>query len=389
MPTDRDRMQALYDTAPYPAVLEGRMEQTTPLLTHWINAVSPRRPLGTGARVLVAGCGSGAEAFMLRELFPEATIVGVDFSERSIALAQERAAGTGLVFEVADLMDAAWIAHHQPFDFVLCRGVADYVTDPERLMVHLGRCLAEGGVLCVMANSPHHPAGRIRRAFARLGVEPEEYRDTEDQRRLLATVEQLMGEATGLTGIAEAPAAYLGVDIFAPIAHHDPIETWARRAEAADLSFAGSLDAPLGLASLSDDQLGALRLLDRPALSLLMSDLVYRPGLTMLFGRGAQAEPTFTSLDALASWRPVLDPCVGQLPPLAGDPGDPKHLTLRFQGLADMVVFSTAYDLEVLRRCDGRSTLAEIRAAIPADCDPVSLLNALFRAYHYGILANA
>ena len=34
MTTDRDRMQALYDAAPYPQVLDGRMEQTRPLLTH-------------------------------------------------------------------------------------------------------------------------------------------------------------------------------------------------------------------------------------------------------------------------------------------------------------------------------------------------------------------
>ncbi|TVQ91365.1 MAG: class I SAM-dependent methyltransferase [Deltaproteobacteria bacterium] len=391
MSPDRDRIKALYDAAPYPEVLQGRMRQPMPLLDHWINAASTRRPLGPGARILVAGCGSGAEALLLKDLFPEASVVGLDFSPPSIARAESHAASRGLEvrFEVADLMDPTWVGEHELFDFILCRGVADYVTDPELLLVHLGRSLRRGGVVYVMANSPHHPAGRIRQAFARLGLEPGAFDDSPEQRRLLGTIEQIMGDSARLQGVAKAPKAYLDVDIFAPIAHHDPLQTWIDRAGAAELDFAGSTDAPTGVASLTDDQLGPLLGLDRAALSLWFAELAPRPGLNMLFVRDGAEAPNFRSLRALSDWRPVLDPCVGQLPALAGDPAAPRHLTLRFEGLADLVIYSSALDLEVLRRCDGRASLGRVLAELPPPPDPASLMSSIFRAYHYGILADA
>ena len=55
------------------------------ILAHW----KPGQPHATPGRVLVAGCGTGAEAFVLSQRFPDAEIVAVDFSARSIAIARQ------------------------------------------------------------------------------------------------------------------------------------------------------------------------------------------------------------------------------------------------------------------------------------------------------------
>lgn len=394
-PEDGSRIQALYDSAPYPDCLEGnRMGQSNVLLTHWINAASgfERPALSNHSRILVAGCGTGAEAFVLHQLYPEAEILGIDFSQRSIALARQSALHYDtdkLRFEVEDLMMPDWCSRHKGFDFVLCYGVADYVLDPALLLLHLSRCMSERGLLYMVCNSPYHPAGRIRQAFAGLGIQPGDFEDDPKQRSLLEIIDTLMGATAQIAGLGKAPKAYLKVDIFPPLAHHLPIDAWLLHAERAGLHFCGSMDAPLGLLKLSDAQLPLLYSLDKAALSLWMIRLCQYPGMQLLFGRNRCEQACFTQPELLGQWKPRLDACLGALPDLepGTDPNKARNITLRFQGMMDFVLYSTAYDLAVLKRCDGRRSLSEIRAEIPAEGYTDSLLACLFRAYHYGLLA--
>lgn len=387
-----EKMQALYDKAPYPESLEGQMSQTTPLLTHWINAASiGGQALFAKARMLVAGCGSGAEALMLAELYPEADVLGIDFSAKSIERAKLKAEDASLKnihFAVADLMEGDWIKEQKPFDFILCHGVADYVADPELLMPHFADLLEEEGILCMTVNSPYHPAGRIRKAFTQLGVKVEDYEDSIQQRMQLQIMDQLMGAQAGIQGVGRAPTAYLEVDIFPPIAHHDSIETWTSRAKGAGLLLAGAMDAPLGLLDIPDTHLSLLYSMSKADLSIWMAELRQGAGIQMLFSKALREAPDFTNFTKLLSWTPKLANCVGELPLLEGDPKATKTLTLRFQGLPDFVINSNAYDLEVLRLCDGNRSLGEIRKMMEAEGDLASLMNALFRAYHYGLLSS-
>src|SRR5215471_7903226 len=80
---DVRQMRRLYEERPYPAVddrmLKDRRWRLAPI--EWINALW--KPGGKGAapeRILVAGCGTGHEAFQLSCRFPRARIVAVDFS---------------------------------------------------------------------------------------------------------------------------------------------------------------------------------------------------------------------------------------------------------------------------------------------------------------------
>lgn len=386
------RMKDLYNRAPFPEVMEGKLPGSNVLLMHWIAASVGRDDIGkNGSRILLAGCGSGEEALTIGQLFPEAQIVGIDFSEVSIQKAKKLAEESGhqnLSFYTADLMIEAQFNRFEPFDIILCHGVADYVTNTEQLFKTFSQCLRPKGVLCMTVNSPNHPAGRIRTAFKRLGLDPVDFEDTAEQRKLLQLVDRLMANDSGLQGIAIAPKSYLDVDIFAPIAHHDSISDWAKRATEQGLNFAGSMDAVLGLTQVSDNELPFLYNLDKPALSVWMSNLCRRPGIQMLFTKQKIEELDFSDLHSLMNWRPKLDSCLGALPELSGSPEDIKTLTIRFQGMPDFVIDTTAYDLELLRHCDGKSSLSEIISRIPEKGNLGKLIANLYRLYQYGLLGS-
>jgi SAM-dependent methyltransferase len=389
----RAALLALYDAAPYPDCLGGKTQQNNPLLIHWINAANGfgAPVLANDSRILVAGCGTGAEAFVLANLYPQATIVGLDFSAISIEKAKNSAQENdfnNVIFAVADLLSADWLADYAPFDFVLCYAVADYVLDPALLLENLRKSLSEKGLIYVACNSPHHPAARVRAAFAQLGKSSDSFEDTDEQRALLQLVANLMGADAKILDLGEAAKAYLNIDIFPPIAHHNSIDKWLEFAEKAGLYFAGATDAAIGLLSVSDAQIPMLFGLNKAALSHWFLKLRQPPAMQLLFSRYAAPAPAFDNLPALWQWKPRLDACLNGLPDLTDDPQKAMNITLRFTNMADFVIYSNAYDLAVLRRCNGERTLAEIQAEIPAKGDLDSLLACLFRAYHYGLLSS-
>ena len=119
--------------------------------------------LGPGARVLDVGCGPGRHANALAARGFE--VVGVDISERFIALARQNSPpGTSVTFERAD---ARSLAFDSEFDAVisLCQGAFglsgggdDVVTalDPDRAVLEgMARALRPGGRLALSAFSAY------------------------------------------------------------------------------------------------------------------------------------------------------------------------------------------------------------------------------------------
>src|SRR5260221_14699576 len=86
------KVRRLYEKRPYPGAEEDALTEAKWRLApmEWLTALwKPGREAAAAKRILVAGCGTGREAFAMRRKWPKAEIVAVDFSLRSIAVARE------------------------------------------------------------------------------------------------------------------------------------------------------------------------------------------------------------------------------------------------------------------------------------------------------------
>src|SRR5580698_7023688 len=143
----------LYDRRPYTdhAYAEthpGRIAAVA-RLARW-----PVRPVDT-ARILELGCGRGGNLLPMAVGLPMATLVGVDAAARPIDEARAVAAEVGL--RNATFVRArfdAMVLDEGSFDYVICHGVASWISAAERanLLERIARALVEGGVACVSFN---------------------------------------------------------------------------------------------------------------------------------------------------------------------------------------------------------------------------------------------
>lgn len=110
-----------------------------------------RYTLPREARMLDLGCGTGEASSRLAQMFPAATIVGVDVGEEVIAVAQRQHAALAprLSFERGDGFALRFGDNH--FDLALCRHVTQLVPQPERLLAELTRVVKPGGWLHVLS----------------------------------------------------------------------------------------------------------------------------------------------------------------------------------------------------------------------------------------------
>ena len=123
-----------------------------------------RYGLPAGARILDAGCGTVEISSRLAELYPAATVVGVDILDGHLSVARERHGRLAprLRFEnrsvyALGLPDAA-------FDLSVCRHVLQSIPHPEKVMAELARVTRPGGRLHLLAEDYgmiHFPRRRL------------------------------------------------------------------------------------------------------------------------------------------------------------------------------------------------------------------------------------
>lgn len=80
--------------------------------------------------ILIAGCGTGQQAFQTAELFPEAQIDAFDLSSASLSYAQSKKRKEQVAFFQADILELEqW---GKRFDLIECSGVLHHMEDPIR-----------------------------------------------------------------------------------------------------------------------------------------------------------------------------------------------------------------------------------------------------------------
>jgi ubiquinone/menaquinone biosynthesis C-methylase UbiE len=128
-----------------------------------------RYELPDAPRILDAGCGTGEGASRLAELFPDASVLGVDIIDAHLALARLRYAKLAprLQFEHQSIYELK--AAGRSFDLTVCRHVIHSIPYPERVIAELVRVTRAGGYLHLIPED----YGMLH--FQRAPVDPREF----------------------------------------------------------------------------------------------------------------------------------------------------------------------------------------------------------------------
>jgi SAM-dependent methyltransferase len=178
-----------------------------------------------GARVLEAGCGTGAQTVLLARNNPSARLVSVDLSSASLELARqavEQERMTNVRFENADVMNLPF--SNGEFDAVFVCFVLEHLAEPLRALTELKRVLRPGGTITVIegdhGSAYFHPDSEFAKRAIQCLVDLQK-RDGGDSligRRLYPLLDQ-----AGFSEIAVSPRV-----VYADSSRPDMVEGFTR-----------------------------------------------------------------------------------------------------------------------------------------------------------------
>ena len=105
----------------------------------------------TDSRILDAGCGTGEISLRLLQMFPHATLLGVDVLDEHLERARARCAATGdrATFEHRSIFDLG--LPDGTFDLTVCRHVLQAIPHAEQAIAELVRVTRPGGWVHLLA----------------------------------------------------------------------------------------------------------------------------------------------------------------------------------------------------------------------------------------------
>jgi ubiquinone/menaquinone biosynthesis C-methylase UbiE len=124
-----------------------------------------------GSRVLEGGCGVGAQTVTLARNSPQASIVSIDISDRSLAEAKAKikAAGlTNVTFQQGDIFHLPFAP--QSFDHVFVCFVLEHLSRPVEALLALKNLLKVGGTITVIEGDHGSACFHPNSPFARKAI---------------------------------------------------------------------------------------------------------------------------------------------------------------------------------------------------------------------------
>lgn len=391
------QVRRVYEEYPYPEVADRGLPDTgwrlPPL--EWIDALwKPGFEGSAPKRILIAGCGTGREAFQMRRRFPEATIIAIDFSPRSIAIARrlqrrERAMRR-IRFIVGDLASRSFSRTvGGAFDFVSCHGVLSYIPGPGPALMNLARCLAPEGAIYLGVNGTQHSSVAGREFLSAFGFNMAELRDGPRLRALLKLLDAILGHH-GPERLANKNAGNLAGDLFGSVIHNLPLSHWVRTARRAGLHFQGSFSSQWMLDRAMENDFPRL-LIPRSRAELCQRLEMISPAAfhRLLFTRRAAANPPWEDHDALLTCRPARTSLYGFRPPKRSRSWhELRNVTIRSPLTNTALDWQMPeWELEILRQSDGQKTLGAVLERIPVAVRATLLQRQLY-ALHQLLVIN-
>jgi SAM-dependent methyltransferase len=387
------RIRKIYERRPYPppALRAAVASWSLPPL-EWIDTVRENPQPLAPARILVAGCGVGTEAFAVAQRFSDAEVVAVDFSARSIATARrlQRTADGGerVRFEVADLASPRLIEMTgDRFDLVSCHGVLSYVPDTGAALRNFARCLTPAGILVLGVNGAAHPSVRWRRVLNGFGIDEGEFREGDPVRQVLRVCDSL--SLYPPVPIAEMDAGYLAGDIFGPLNQSLPLEEWNDFFRDAGLHVLGNYHAFFAVRALLNRDLHVVVMPRSRAEMGELVDLLQPASFhRLILSRRPAIETPWNDATKLLRRRPLLTPLFKPRWPRGGGASrNLRNVTLKSPSTATAVDLRVPqWEVEVLRRADGERSLREILEAVRPPVPAKVLREAMYLLYLLGVL---
>jgi SAM-dependent methyltransferase len=385
-------VRQIYEKRPYPDLRCSGSAKRYWLLPPlpWIKAIWQRQqPV---RRILIAGCGTGSEAFAIRQRFPNAAIVAIDFSSRSIRTAKnlQRKNRTfqNIRFFVSDLTDRRlpkFIGDN--FDLVLCHGVLSYIPHARRVLRNFARCLAVDGLLYLGLNGETHPSRRWRQALPAFGIDVMEFHESSSLRPVLRLFDVLCGHASG--AMADRNAGSLAGDLFGPLIHNWSLAQWAKVYRAAGMHLLGSYSAfrPLR-AAFPDDLYRSLVPRSRAQVVELFETLTPSSFHRLILSRQPEPRPPWKDLRKLQKWRTAVTQLYQwQWPRKTQGRMTTRNLKLKSRSINTLVELPIPeWQVELLRRSNGKNTISGIlrSVAVRFPCGP--LRDQLYVLYQLGAI---
>jgi SAM-dependent methyltransferase len=394
--TISEKVREAYERLPYPFGDNRALKRQAPRFDcDWIRATGPGDFCGAPPkRILVAGCGDGTEAFIMRRQFPHAQIVAVDSSKRSIAIAkrlQQRVDQMiNIRFVVADLASSklAGLVGVE-FDLITCHGVLSYIPGTKQTLANFARCLAPEGALYLGVNGAAHISTRLRRALPCLDFDLDCFQDDARLRGVLGLCDAVLADE-GQPAMSGRTPGFLASDVFGPLNKCLSLSKWVSLARRSGLHFMGNWSSnPLFRRIAGSESYAQLIPRSRAQVAGVLESLVPSPFHRLVFSRTPKANPPWEDRRRLLKWA-VSRTSLYKI-------RFPKPSQRMLDRLRPVEVSSAAFnsssewrmpewELELLRRADGKLSLGKFLAGIPLRVPFPELRKQIYLLYQLGIV---
>ena len=368
----RSPIRESYEKYPYPADNGGARPGIWRLPPfEWIAALSGESDESSAPkRILVAGCGTGNEAFALRRRFPEAQMIAIDFSARSISIARRLLRTAPKIrhieFVVGDLTSRMG-GITGAFDFISCHGVLSYIQKPERTLANLSRVLKPTGVLYLGVNGAEHFSAAGRLFLPAFGCDLADLHVGPHLRKVLGLWDTVL-QQSGTSSFTRFSATYLASDLFGSFIQNLPLTEWLRFSRGTGLHFRGTYSCWRRLRSVMEKDFPRLLLPRTHAEVCELLEIVHPASFhRLVFTRAPASNPPWENHKALLAWRPKRTRLYdARLPKRSQSWPSLRAITFKSRAINTRLDWKMPeWELEILRQSDGERTLAEILRQIP------------------------